>query len=295
MGDLIHIDLFGDSLFWERMWQEARAKSLYGRRRPGRDREEYWNRRAASFASHSQSREAQQRVANVLHFLGHHDGLDREAEVLDIGCGPGAYALVLARRVKRVVALDPSPEMLSILKSRMQAEGLSNIEPVQLTWEEVDLDRLGWRRRFQVVLALMSPGVHDPATLRKMIEACHGVCLLGGHVRQEEEARRVLWHKLIGGEMPPVPPEVFYIFHLLYSWGYLPSLQLERRPILREIEVEEAIQELENFFYPYIELNHTSRKVIVDYVLSHAVEGRYIQKREFIAAYLCWNVNEVRE
>lgn len=293
MGNL-KINLFEDTLFWERMWQEARAKSLYGRRLPGRDQEEYWNRRAASFARHSQSREAQKRVANILHLLGHHNGLDREAEVLDIGCGPGNYALALARKVKRVVALDPSVEMLSILKSRMKEEGLENIEPVQLAWEEVDLDRLGWRRRFQVVLALMSPGIRDSATLRKMIEACHGVCLLGGHVRQEEEARRILWHRLIGGEMPPIPPEVFCIFHLLYSWDYLPSLQLERRPVLREVSIEEAILELENFFYPYIELNDASRKVITDYVLSHAIGGRYIQKREFIAAYLCWKVNETR-
>lgn len=271
------------------MWQEARAKSLYGRRLPGRE-EEYWNRRAASFTSHSRSREAQERAANILHLLGHRNVLDREAEVLDIGCGPGTYALVLARRVRRVVALDPSPEMLSALKRRMQEERLENIEVVQAAWEDVDLEDLGFKKRFKAVLALMTPGIRDAATLKKMIEACHGVCVLGGHVRQEEEGRRELWRKLIGGEIPPLAPEAFYIFHLLYSWGYLPSLELERRPIWREMSVDEAVAEYENFFYPYIDLNDQARRIITDYVVSHAVEGKYIQKREFIAAYLCWSV-----
>jgi len=283
------MDIFEDALFWERMWQEARAKSLYGRRLSGKE-EEYWDRRAASFTSHSRSKEAQERVAHILHLLGHCNALDREAEVLDIGCGPGAYALVLARRVRRVVALDPSSEMLSALKKRMQEEGLENIEPVQMAWEDVDLERLGFKKRFKVVLALMTPGIRDVATLKKMIEACCGVCVLGGHVRQEEEGRRELWLKLIGGEMPPLPPEAFYIFHLLYSWGYLPSLELERRPVQREMSVDEAILEYENFFYPYIDLDDHARKIIADYVFSHAVGGKYIQKREFIAAYLWWSV-----
>lgn len=284
------IDIFRDSSFWEKAWQKARQESLYGRSVLERDQAEYWNRRATSFALHSQSNEAQRRVVKVLHFLSHYEALGPEAEVLDIGCGPGNYALALARRVKRVVALDPSPAMLSILKSRMEAEGINNIEPVQLPWEEVDLDKLGWRQRFQAVLALMSPGIRDVPTLRKMIAASRGICLLAGHLRQEEPARHDLWEKLIGGKMPPIPEETLYIFALLYSWGYFPSLELERMVSKRELPVEEAVQELENFFYPYLELTSAVQRVIRDYVNSHSREGTYLQEREFVAAYLCWVV-----
>ena len=114
--------------------------------------------------------------------------------------------------------------------------------------------------------------------------------MLAGHLRQEEPARYELWKKLIGGEMPPIAQDGLYIFALLYSWGYLPSLEMERRRSKRELPVEEAIQEMENFFYPYLELTPTVQKEIRDYIYEHSQEGIYLQEREFVTAYLCWTV-----
>ncbi|MDN5348283.1 MAG: hypothetical protein PWP65_1847 [Clostridia bacterium] len=281
---------FSDAAFWERAWQEARQSSLYSRRLPGRDGPPFWDRRAASFAEHSQSEEGQCRVAGILHLIGHHANLSREAEVLDIGCGPGNLALPLARRVKRVVALDPSEEMLNILRRRMAAEGVDNIEPVRLTWEEVDLEALGWHRRFDLVLALMTPGIHDAITLKKMLAAAKGSCLLGGHLRQEEPARQELWRELVGGEMPPIPPDVLYIFHLLYAWGYYPSLEMERRESEQEVSLDRMTAELENFFYPYLEITPAVRRTIAGYLEARSSKGIYRRRREFVAAYVSWSV-----
>ncbi|MBE3582158.1 MAG: class I SAM-dependent methyltransferase [Thermoanaerobacteraceae bacterium] len=284
------MDIIHQSSFWVQAWQEARRQSLYGRALPGRQGSAWWDRRAAGFAARGRGGEAQKRLAKVLHMLGHHGGLEPEAEVLDIGCGPGNYALALARRVKKVVALDPSPAMLSLLKARMEEEGIHNIEPVQLSWEEVDLDGLGWRGRFRVVLALMTPGIHDVATLKKMIDASAGICLLAGHLRQEEEARRELWSKVMGGPLPSLPEDALYVFSLLYSWGYLPSLELELRSSSREIPAGEAVEELLNFFYPYTELTEKVRQAVEDYVNARSRDGIYLQKKEFVTAYLCWSV-----
>ncbi|HBT46688.1 MAG TPA: hypothetical protein DEA73_02225 [Peptococcaceae bacterium] len=284
------MDVFRQSSFWVRAWEEARRNSLYGRALPGREGSAWWDRRAAGFAARGRSGQTQKRVAKVLHLLGHHGGLEPEAEVLDIGCGPGNYALALARRVKRVVALDPSPAMLSQLQARMEEEGIHNIEPVQLPWEEVDLDELGWRGRFRAVLALMTPGIHDVPTLKKMIDASAGICLLAGHLRQEEEARRELWPKVMGEALPPLPEDVLYVFALLYSWGYLPSLELERRSGTRDMTAEEAVEELLNFFYPYTELSEKVRQAVEDYVKARSRDGIYREQREFVTAYVCWSV-----
>lgn len=51
----------------------------------------------------------------------------------DVGCGPGFFALPLARRVRpggRVLALDIVPEMLARLRDRLAAEGVENVEPI---------------------------------------------------------------------------------------------------------------------------------------------------------------------
>jgi SAM-dependent methyltransferase len=45
---------------------------------------------------------------------------------IEIGCGTGAFARELARRCKRAVAIDLSPEMIRVARAR--AEGIGNLE-----------------------------------------------------------------------------------------------------------------------------------------------------------------------
>lgn len=283
--------LFQQTDFWEKAWQEERRRSLYGRRRADRDGIAYWNRRAGHFSRMAGAEEGKRRAAKIIHYLSHHGGLERELEILDIGCGPGNYALPLASRARRVVALDPAGEMLALLKERAAKEGVTNIEAVQMTWEDVDLDEQGWRGRFDLVLALMSPGIKDTDTLKKMIAASRDACLLAGHLRQEISGREELWRKLIGGEMPAIPADVLYIFHILYAWGYCPSLEVERIVNTREMEPEQAVEELEIFFYPHLELTSSVRRTIIDYVQSRLVNGRYLSRRDMTVGYLFWGVN----
>ncbi len=51
-----------------------------------------------------------------------------EHSVLDVGAGTGSYTLPVARRCRRVMAVDASPAMLEHLRSRLSREGVSNVE-----------------------------------------------------------------------------------------------------------------------------------------------------------------------
>jgi ubiquinone/menaquinone biosynthesis C-methylase UbiE len=51
---------------------------------------------------------------------------ERCSSALDVGCGTGAFSRRLAEKAERVVALDLSPEMIRVARSR--AAGISNIE-----------------------------------------------------------------------------------------------------------------------------------------------------------------------
>jgi CTP:molybdopterin cytidylyltransferase MocA/SAM-dependent methyltransferase len=55
---------------------------------------------------------------------------------LDVGAGGGRYAFPLALAVRRVIALDPSPAMLSNLEDGARDEGLSNLRVVAGRWPE---------------------------------------------------------------------------------------------------------------------------------------------------------------
>lgn len=65
-------------------------------------------------------------------------GLNGQSEVVDIGAGTGQFALAAASACARVVAVDVSPVMLAVLKTKVGVSGLSNVKVVQagfLTYE----------------------------------------------------------------------------------------------------------------------------------------------------------------
>jgi CTP:molybdopterin cytidylyltransferase MocA len=56
---------------------------------------------------------------------------------LDIGAGAGRYALPLARSVREVVALDPSPSMLEHLRGALAGHSIDNIRVMEGRWPDV--------------------------------------------------------------------------------------------------------------------------------------------------------------
>lgn len=58
-------------------------------------------------------------------------GLDATSTLVDLGAGTGALALAAAPFCRRVIAVDVSPAMQAVLRSRTTELGLGNVECVQ--------------------------------------------------------------------------------------------------------------------------------------------------------------------
>ena len=63
----------------------------------------------------------------------------RRTTVLDVGAGSGRFALALAARAAEVVAVDPSPAMLALLRRQVRRRHLANVACVEGRWEDVDV------------------------------------------------------------------------------------------------------------------------------------------------------------
>jgi SAM-dependent methyltransferase len=59
--------------------------------------------------------------------------------VLDVGSGPGRFSLAIAPRVAEVVAVDPSPAMLAILRGRAERSRITNVVTLEGRWEDVEV------------------------------------------------------------------------------------------------------------------------------------------------------------
>lgn len=95
----------------------------------------FWDERARRFArSTAGTADKDPFLARAARAAG------RRAAVLDVGAGPGRFALALAPRVARVVAVDSSAVMVDILTNRARRLKLANVEGVVGQWPAVDVE-----------------------------------------------------------------------------------------------------------------------------------------------------------
>jgi SAM-dependent methyltransferase len=277
-----------DADYWSRAWQQERERSLYGVQQPERSGRGWWDQRAEGFAGMTANAAWRQRQDRIIRLIDRRGYLGPDVEVLDIGCGTGTYALPLAGRVKRVVALDPSSRMLEILQQQAAAEGIANIEPVCAAWEEVDLLKRGWQKRFGLVIASMTPGIYDAETLRRMLEAANHGCYFCGLAWCDDAAQAAVWRRLFRTEIPPIPADIFYVFHLLHAWGYCPSLELQRLDTRWEQDRDSAVEQLAIAMMPYLEITAAVREQIAGVLAEASPDGRFWQDRQFVEGILTW-------
>jgi SAM-dependent methyltransferase len=61
--------------------------------------------------------------------------------VIDIGPGSGRWTIPLARKVKSVTAVEPTPEMAEILSENVKLAGLKNVTIVPERWENAEIQK----------------------------------------------------------------------------------------------------------------------------------------------------------
>ena len=132
---------------WNRIWLEGRKKRSWQAKK-----NTIWDKRADSFAQRNMKSVY---VDRFIEFVKP----NRDMSVLDFGSGPGTLSIPLAKRVKKVTAVDFSQKMIARLQEEANRENLHNIEAIQGAWED-DWKQLGIQPH-DVVIASRSLSVDD--------------------------------------------------------------------------------------------------------------------------------------
>jgi SAM-dependent methyltransferase len=119
-----------------------------------------------NYLRYSFTKGTDQEVAFLLDILN----LDRDARVLDVGCGPGRHALALASAGFQVTGVDVSARLLEIARADAHARGL------KVSLFRMDARELPFENEFDAVISICQGafglmGTDDPLILRKMQEA----------------------------------------------------------------------------------------------------------------------------
>lgn len=149
------------------------------------------------------------------------------SRVLDIGAGPGTFAVPLALRGCEVTAAEPSGAMREALERFRAETGAEGITVVPARWEDVRLEDLN--PPFDVVVASYSLAMVDiEEAVRKMHAACSGTVHLFWFLTLPRWAQvaKDLWPILHGAEFR-AEPTADCLWQVLIGMGILADIAPE--------------------------------------------------------------------
>jgi len=192
-----------EEIDWNSLWRESRRQRTW----QGKTRDD-WNQRAAGFARRNV---ASQYTLEFISRLA----LRPEMTVLDMGAGPGTLAIPLARQVQKVTAVDFSRQMLDRLAERCHADGITNIESINGSWED-DWRALGLGV-YDLVIASRSLAVDDlRGALGKLNASARELVVIADRVGCGPFDPAIF--TAVGREFVP-GPDYIYTINVLYQMG----------------------------------------------------------------------------
>ncbi|MDD0823659.1 methyltransferase domain-containing protein [Mannheimia sp. AT1] len=134
--------------------------------------------------------------------------------LLDVGCGGGAISLAVADKVKQIYALDHSPKMLELVRTRANLQNIHNIQPLVLAWED------DWSQVPEVDICVSSRSSMVPdleLALAKLNAKAKKAVYMTMTVEKDFIVRDVLQY--IGRESVGFPSYI-YAVNILHQQGY---------------------------------------------------------------------------
>jgi SAM-dependent methyltransferase len=167
--------------------------------------------------------------------------------VIDIGSGPGMMTLPMARRARRVTAVEPSGRMIDLLREHLEHEGMENVDIVNDRWEDVeDLEK------HDVVVASLSLLMLD---LRAAVEKMDTLARRRVHLiwfagtSPWERIRMEIDPVLRGREYTP-KPKADILYAVLHSMGIFPEVRmLDEHRRRTYASMDEAISEARRWLH----------------------------------------------
>lgn len=217
--------------------------------------------------------------------------MDHDAVVLDVGCGAGKYSLAMAKHCRHVVGTDISPKMIELAQDMAGRLDISNVDFHQGDWDEVDIEKLGWSRKFDLVFAHMTPAVESPDTLDKLSAASRKWCLMCKPTRRTDSVTDRLRGELdLKSIRKSFDDTIMYCFGLLWAQGYLPRIDYDEQVWNGDRPLEEAKFHYTRFIEARHQLNDAQKERIASYLTSIAEDGRVKEQIHTTIAMMYWAI-----
>jgi len=221
---------------WQAIVERRRAQMDAVYAEAGMSSADYWARRAAAYR-----KSLHERVDQDPFFMRVQASVSPESEVLDVGAGTGRHTLALAPHVRRVVAVDPSEAMLSLLRQDVAAAALSNVEAIHADWMSAQLEPAD-----AVICSHVLYPIADVVPFIRKLET-HARGRVWIYIRVDPLATDLgLWKEFHGIPLQDQPTFVD-LYPVLLQMGVVADVEVvEHRFTLTYASVDEAVAQVRN-------------------------------------------------
>ncbi len=266
-------------LFWDEVWEQSKEQFTPTGKKTLPQTVDSWNKRAERFIEKTGGVEGNQRVRRVTQWLVEQGVCLTGSSIIDIGAGPGAFSVHFAREAKQVVSLEPTEIMAQYLKKEVESRKLNNIKVVRNTWEEVDIEKEGYRGSFDLVFASMSPGLNSLETIEKALACSRKYLFISKHAgKRHSDLLAELWSLLYGEPLPSWRNEAIYILNMLYNCNYELVFKVWDDRFEHELSIAETVENLLEELKIFGKEIPTNQDKIFQYIEAKASKGLVINR-----------------
>jgi len=249
---------------------------------------EWWDGRAEKFSSMELPNAGSSLAMRIIE---REKMAEKDCAALDVGCGGGRYAFVLEAMGANVTATDFSQEMIA----RARANALKRGSAVNFSvgdWHTLDLRECGWNKKFDLVLANMTPAVCSVDTFLKLSEASRGWVLMVKPTRQTNSVLDAL-NKLIGaeGNRKELDETLICAFSLAWLSGGCPRVEYDKETWENDIPLDTAVRDYSLRIASSNGLAGEEKCKIEEYLKKTAVDGIIHETVHTTLAALYWRVD----
>lgn len=285
------MDSIFNKSFWINEWEKDKSSDTYAVHK-GFSTPEYWDKASTTYDK-SEREVRNRRLEKTLGLLKQKGLLFEGMRVLEIGCGTGLLAMALAKNGAHVTALDFSQGMLDRFSERLTPDLSDRISILSEDWHTLDIQKKGWAKQFDLVIAFMSPGVATADAFFKMM-ACskNGCAVRGWAARQQHESLTHLWKKIMGTPLDDKPQSILYKINLLFSLGLFPDIVFDTVEWNQKMGLEQEFDNQMAFFSKVNDQKARTElgKIIREYLESIAIEKVITKKQKGLTATAVFSV-----
>jgi ubiquinone/menaquinone biosynthesis C-methylase UbiE len=209
--------------------------------------------------------------------------LDKDFEVLEIGAGPGTLTIPLAKKVKKVVAIESSETAVDYLKRNIKESQVGNIEIMKKNWLEVE-DREIEDRFDLAVCSHFLWQVKDLEKHLKKMETASNYCAVIQPAGRDSIVKE-MWTKITGEDYSGQfdPDADYFAYLILRQWGRLVNVRVMNYSVERNYEQE--VRYIASFIGKYVEVDAHVKKIIEQYI-----SEKGLRKEKRSALVMWWGI-----